>query len=89
MIFLLLNLHLSPHHTSHPALPLPTAGRELVLEVLQALTSNTQIVKEAIQKGRHSTTTQGEGPVDSGRWVGEGEPESPYASLSQVPLSTC
>ena len=29
----------------------PNLAEELVLEVLQALSSNTQIVKESIQKG--------------------------------------
>ena len=32
------------------------AAQELVLEVLQALTSNTQIVKETMQKGVEATT---------------------------------
>ena len=33
------------------------SAQELVLEVLQALTSNTQIVKETMQKGMYATTT--------------------------------
>ena len=33
------------------------AAHELVLEVFQALTSNTQIVKESIQKGMYSVHT--------------------------------
>ena len=42
----------SPHPLlTPPHLTPPAAGRELVLEVMQALTSNTQIVKESIQKG--------------------------------------
>ena len=35
-----------------PSVPFCYAAHELVLEVFQALTSNTQIVKESIQKGR-------------------------------------
>lgn len=75
--------HLRPLHTSHTSPPrawftLSPAGRELVLEVMQALTSNTQIVKESIQKGVYSTSF-------SRRWVSTvTPPPSP-----QVPSSTC
>ena len=37
-------------------LSLYLSAHSLVLEVLQALTSHTQIVKEAIQKGKRTTT---------------------------------
>ena len=40
-----------------------------MLEVLQALTSNTQIVKEAIQKGRHSTPGRGTSGLRGGTSV--------------------
>ena len=39
------------------------------MEVLQALTSNTQIVKEAIQKGRHSTPGRGTSGLRGGTSV--------------------
>ena len=37
-------------------LSLYSLAHSLVLEVLQALTSHTQIVKESIQKGKRTTT---------------------------------